>query len=175
MNEQVLVRYHGVARSLHWIIAIAIVAEIAMGLGHDAMKDVFAAMPIHKATGITILVLSLLRLAWRATHSAPPLPASMPNWQVGLAHGLHWLFYFMLIAVPLTGWVMASAGKSPIEWFGLFTIPKWPVDKDNPIAGFAHEAHEVMGLLLIPLILLHIGAALYHHIVLKDDVARRML
>lgn len=175
MNAQTLVRYNGVARTLHWVIAIGIITDITLGLGHDAMKDMFPVMPVHKAIGITILALSLFRLFWRVTHSAPPLPATMAGWQIGLAHGLHWLFYFMMIAVPMSGWIMSSAGQYPLEWFGLFDIPKWPVTKDSPLAEAAHEAHELMGKLFIPLILLHIGAALYHHLILKDDVARRML
>lgn len=175
MNEQALVKYNGVARGLHWIIAIAIISEIVIGLGHDAMKDMLPAMPIHKAIGISILVLSLFRLLWRVTHPAPPLPAAMAGWQIGLAHGLHWLFYVMMIAVPLTGWIMSSAGQYPLQWFGLFDIPKLPVMKDSPLAEAAHEGHELMGKLFIPLILLHVGAALYHHVVLKDDVVRRML
>lgn len=175
MNEQLLTRYNGVARALHWIIAIAIIAEITMGLGHDAMKDMFPVMPIHKATGITILALSLFRLVWRLTHKVPPLPATLPGWQVGAAHGLHWLFYVMVIAVPMTGWIMSSASPYPLEWFGLFPIPKWAVSKGSPIADAAHEAHEIMGLLFIPLILLHVGAALHHHFMLKNDVVRRML
>jgi len=175
MQERAVLKYNGVARTLHWIIALAIITEITLGLGHDAWRDSFPVMPIHKAIGITILALSLFRLCWRLAHPAPPLPATMPHWQVGLAHGLHWLFYAMIIAVPLSGWIMSSAGKYPLEWFGLFDIPKWPVMKGSPLANAAHAGHEVMGKLFIPLILLHVGAALYHQFLVRDGVLRRML
>tara|TARA_R110000782_G_scaffold167129_5_gene259163 strand:- start:16691 stop:17218 length:528 start_codon:yes stop_codon:yes gene_type:complete len=175
MSEQALVKYNGVARMLHWIIGVAILVQIVLGIGHDAWKDLFPVMPIHKSIGITVLFLSLYRLYWRLRHSPPPLPALMPAWQKTLAHGTHWLFYFMIIAVPLSGWLMVSAGKNPLDWFGLFPIPKWPVEKDSMMAEIAHEGHEIMGLLFIPLLALHIGAALYHHFAVKDDVLRRML
>lgn len=175
MVQQDVLKYNGVARILHWLIALGIITAITLGLGHDAWRDLFPVMPIHKAIGITILALSLFRLYWRLSHPAPPLPATMPGWQVGMAHGLHWLFYAMIIAVPMTGWIMSSAGTYPLQWFGLFDIPKWPVMKDSPLAQAAHAGHEVMGKLFIPLIALHIGAALYHQFAVKDGVLRRML
>jgi cytochrome b561 len=175
MNQTTLIKYNAVARMLHWLIGLAIIFALVLGLGHDGWKDILWIMPVHKATGMTILALSLARLGWRLAHPAPPLPATMPNWQISFAHGLHWLFYFMMIAVPLTGWIFSSAGKYPLEWFGLFDIPKLPVVKDSALAEAAHEGHEVMGLLFIPLLALHIGAAFYHHFVVRDDVLRRML
>ena len=170
-----MTKYDAVARTLHWVIALAIVVQIVLGLGHDAWKDAFPAMPIHKAIGMTILLLAIVRLGWRLVHTPPALPATMPRWQVSLAHGLHWIFYFMIIALPLTGWIISSAGEYPLSWFSLFDMPKLPVMKGSPLAEAAHEGHEVMGLLLIPLLLLHIGAALYHHYGVRDDVMRRML
>jgi cytochrome b561 len=175
MNGEALVKYNGVARILHWLIGIGIIAEIALGLGHDAWKDLFPVMPIHKSIGITILALSLFRLYWRLGHTPPALPAAMPGWQQSFAHGLHWLFYFMIIAVPVSGWIMSSAGTYPLNWFGLFDIPKWPVFKGSPLAEAAHEGHEIMGKLFIPLLVLHVGAAFYHHFAVKDHVMRRML
>lgn len=175
MNDVRMVKYHGVARTLHWLIGLAIIAEIVIGLGHESWEGATWAMPVHKATGITILVLSLFRLFWRLANPAPALPATMPSWQVKLAHGLHWLFYFLIIAVPVTGWMMSSAGKYPLNWFGLFDIPKLPIVPKSTLAGFAHEAHEVMAIAFIPLLVLHIGAALYHHFIVRDAILRRML
>jgi len=170
-------RYDAIARSLHWIIALGIIAEIVLGLGHDSLEDSlpFAIMPVHKAIGLTILLLSLARLGWRLGHTPPPLPAAMPGWQKGSAHGLHWLFYAMMIGVPLSGWIMSSAGSYPLQWFGLFDIPKLPVAKGSLLADMAHEGHELVGKLFIPLLLLHIVAAVYHQYVVRDGVLRRML
>lgn len=168
-------KYSATARSLHWLIALGIIANIILALGHDAFGDGFPAIPLHKAIGMTILLLSIARLSWRLAHQPPALPATMPDWQKRAAHGLHWLFYAMLIGVPVGGWVMSSASKYPLTWFWLFDIPKLPVLEKSPLAEMAHEGHEVMGLLFIPLLALHIGAALYHHFVVRDDVLRRML
>jgi cytochrome b561 len=174
INPVKAVRYHAVARVLHWLIGLAIIMEIVIGLGHESWEGATWVMPVHKAAGITILMLSVLRLAWRLTYAAPDLPATMPPWQAKLAHGLHWLFYVMIIAVPVTGWVMSSAGKYPLNWFGLFDIPKLPVIPKSPLADFSHEAHEVMGIAFIPLLALHIDAAFYHHFSVGDGVLRRM-
>lgn len=175
MNNGFPVKYHSGARALHWIIAVAVIVQIALGLGHEAWRDVFPAMPLHKALGFTILLFSIFRLYWRLTHNVPPLPDTVPGWQKISARGMHWLFYFLLIAMPVTGWIFTSSGTSPLSWFGLFDIPKLPVVKDSFLAQATHEGHEIMGLLFIPLIALHIGAAIHHHFVVKDDVLKRML
>lgn len=175
MNDRM--RYDATARSLHWVIALGILVEIVLGLGHDGLKDAlpFAIMPVHKAIGLTILLLSLIRLGWRLGHRPPALPAAMPGWQKGAAHGLHMLFYVMMIGVPLSGWVMASAGTYPLSWFGLADLPKLPVARGSALADMAHEGHELVGKLFIPLILLHVAAALYHHYGVRDGILRRML
>lgn len=175
MNSGFPVKYHSGARALHWIIAVAVIVQLVLGLGYEAWRDVFPAMPLHKALGFTILLFSIFRLYWRLTHAVPPPPANVAGWQRMAARGMHWLFYFLLIALPISGWIFTSAGTSPSEWFGLFDIPKLPVVKDSLLADTAHEAHEIMGLLLIPLFVLHAGAAFYHHLVVRDDVLRRML
>lgn len=175
MNDQALVKYNGVARMLHWIIGIGIIVALFLGLNHDAWKAQPAMAGAHKAIGITVLFVSLIRLGWRLKHTPPPLPASTPGWQAAIAKGLHILFYVMMIGVPLSGWIMSSAGPYPLNWFGLFDIPKFAVGKDSPLAEAAHEGHEIMGTLFLPLLVLHVGAAFYHHFRLKDKVLQRML
>jgi cytochrome b561 len=175
MSEQGLVKYNGVARTLHWVMALAIIIELRLGLTSDAWKANPWAPDVHKSIGLTILVLTLLRLGWRLKHTPPPLPANMPHWQAASAKGLHFLFYAMMVGVPLSGWIISSAGPYDLSWFGLFDIPKFAVGKDSPLAEAAHEGHEIMGTLFIPLLLLHIGAAFYHHFRLKDKVLQRML
>lgn len=175
MDDVTLVKYDAVARALHWIIACAIIVEITLGLGHEAWKNLFPAMFIHKATGLTILALSLARLAWRLGHRPPPLPAVLPTWQKSATIALHGIFYTLMIMLPLTGLVFVSSFGHPISWFGLFDIPNLPVVKNSLLANAAHETHEILALLFIPLILLHIGAALYHHHVARDTILRRML
>lgn len=175
MNDQGLVKYNGVARALHWVIGIGIIAALFLGLNHDAWKTQPGMAGAHKAIGLTVLLLSIVRLGWRLMHTPPPLPASTPPLQGLIARGLHILFYVMMIGVPLSGWIMSSAGPYPLNWFGLFDIPKFAVGKESPLAEAAHEGHEIMGTLFLPLLLLHVGAAFYHHFRLKDKVLQRML
>lgn len=175
MNSEAQVKYDAVARILHWVIGLAIIAALVLGLCHDEWKTSQWMPGVHKSLGITILALSFLRLGWRLTHTPPALPSTMAAWQVSLAKATHWLFYIMMIGVPLSGWIFSSSGPYPLNWFGLFDIPKFAVEKGSPLAEAAHEGHEIMGTLLIPLLALHILAALYHHRWLKDDVLRRML
>ncbi|GAB4481749.1 MAG: cytochrome b [Erythrobacter tepidarius] len=167
-------RYSRVARLLHWIIAVLILGNLAGGLLHDALEDVINLMPLHKASGMTVLALSLVRIAWRFTWRAPPHPAGMSGLEVLAAKATHVLFYVLMLAMPVTGWIMASAGKYPLSWFGLFDLPKLPVTRGSALYEIGHEGHELLGWMLLALVVLHVGAALRHHFILKDNVLRRM-
>lgn len=167
-------RYNGVARTLHWIIAALILGNIAGGLLHDALEDIINLMPLHKASGMTVLALSLVRIAWRLTWRAPAPPAGMSGPAVLAAKATHAAFYGLMLALPVTGWTMSSAGKYPLSWFGLFELPKLPVTREDALYGIAHEGHELLGWLALVLAMLHIGAALRHHFLLKDNVLQRM-
>lgn len=168
-------RYNGVARALHWAMALLIILALVLGIGHDALPKDWAVIPIHKSIGLTVLALTLVRIVWRLAHPAPRLTMPMPRWESGVAHATHALFYIFMIVLPLSGWIMTSAGTRPLNWFFLFDVPKLPVTKGDMIVDLAGEGHEVMGFIWAALILLHIGAALRHHVLLKDNVMRRML
>ena len=168
-------RYNNVARALHWMIAILILFNLFLGFAHDALPREWKVMPVHKSIGLTVLALTLLRILWRLTHRAPPLPAEMPVWEKGMVHATHFAFHAFMLAMPLTGWIMSSAGNRPLNWFFLFDIPKFAVSKDDAIVGVSGEAHEIMGFVWAALIIVHILAALRHHFILKDNVLRRMI
>lgn len=170
-----LVRYNTVARTFHAIIAVLVILNLIGGIGHEAFEDIFNPIPLHKATGIVILLLTLARIGWRLTWTMPDWPATMSSVQRAVARITHGLLYFLMLAVPITGWIMSSAGKYPISIYGLFDWPKLPVAKGSALAEAAHEGHEVLGLLMAALVVLHIGAALHHHFVMKDNILRRML
>jgi|TARA_B100000378_G_scaffold276910_1_gene275853 cytochrome b561 len=170
-----LARYTAVARTLHWVIALLIVTNLLLGFTRDALPDGWAVMPVHKSIGLTVLALTLVRIGWRLAHPAPPLPAAMPGWEKGVAHATHVIFYALMLILPLSGWIMSSAGSRPINWFFLFDVPKFAVAKTDGIVGLSHQAHESLPWAWVALLLLHIGAALRHHFVLKDDVLRRMI
>jgi cytochrome b561 len=99
----------------------------------------------------------------------------MAGWEKSLARVTHVLFYGLMLILPLSGWIMSSAGDWPLNWFGLVDIPKFHVTKQDPIVGIAGEGHEILGFLMLGLVILHIAAALRHHFVLKDRVLARML
>ncbi len=168
-------RYTHGAIAFHWLIAVAIVFNLVMGIWHDSMPRAWSVMPVHKAVGITVLALSIARLAWRLTHRPPPLPSTAPAWERTVAAATHWTLYFLTIAVPLTGWMMSSVGTPPrpLNWFGLFPIPYLPIGK--AAGGFGHDAHQVLGYALAALVVLHVLAALRHHLLLRDSTLVRML
>lgn len=167
-------RYNRGARTLHWLIAALVIANLATGLLHDPLEPYMRIMPIHKATGITILALSLARIAWRFAWAHPPYPDTVSREEILAARTVQVLFYGLMIVMPLTGYVLASAGKFPLEWFGLFDIPKMPISAESPMVSASREAHGLLGWLFTALVVLHVAAALRHHFILKDGVLRRM-
>lgn len=166
--------YSTVAIAFHWVIALLVIVNIAVGFLHDPVPALGAWMPGHKAIGITVLVLTLARIAWRLTHRPPPLPADTKAWERGVAHVTHWTLYGLLLAMPLTGWLMVSGTdkRRPLTWFGAFDIPYLPVSK--AAGGLGHDAHGLLGWLMLALVVLHIGAALRHHLILRNSVLLRM-
>lgn len=167
------VRYTRVARALHWVMALLIIANLVGGLAHDALGD--WVMPLHKSTGLLILLLALVRIGWRIGHPAPPYPATMAAWERLAAGATHLILYAMMLLIPLTGWIMASAGRWPLDFYGLFAVPKFAVSKGDAIVGISHEGHELLAYAMIALLVLHVAAALRHHFLLRDGVLRRML
>lgn len=178
--------YTKVAIILHWLIGLSIIALIAVGLvmGEDDLLPMnmrFAAFQLHKSLGLTVLVLSFARLLWRMTHKAPPLPNTMKPFEKWAAHIVHVLFYILMFALPLTGWVIVSTSPRniPTIWFGLFQWPHLPIFTDAPNRGDISEGfgevHENLAWIAITLIILHVGAALKHHFFDKDDIATRMI
>ncbi|PAX07111.1 cytochrome b [Sphingomonas lenta] len=167
--------YSKVAIALHWTIAVLILGNIAGALVAESLGDEMEAwiFSVHKSIGLTVLALSLFRLGWRISHGFPRLPGDTPGWDAVLARATHVAFYFLMIAVPLAGWAMVSAGPRPLHWFWLFDVPKLPVSR--ALAGVAHEAHEILAFATLGLAVLHVAGALKHHLIDRDDVLQRML
>jgi cytochrome b561 len=173
--------YNAVAKFLHWVIALAIVGMLALGWIMTSMPNApskFALFQWHKSIGITILLLSLFRLIWRLMHKAPPLPVTMPDWEKFAAQATHFLFYVLMIGMPLTGWIMVSASPIPTILYGVVPWPNLPVlpDLENKraIGHFFGGAHGFAAYILAALLVLHIGAAWKHHLFNRDDVLLRM-
>lgn len=169
--------YDRVARSLHWLMALLLLLTLAVGM---VMTDLplsprrLAIYSYHKWAGVTVLLLLLLRLYWRLTHRPPGLPASMPAWEVTVAHAAHWLLYALMLAVPLSGWLMSSAKGFPVVYFGVLPLPDL-VAKDKALGELLQNLHGVLAYALLVLVVLHVAAALKHHFIERDDVLARML
>jgi cytochrome b561 len=124
-----------------------------------------------------VLMLSIIRLIWRLTHRPPPLPATVQRWEKGLAHAVHWLLYALMILIPLSGWVFTSASpkRHALDFFGILTLPMFPIAQDKSVSHTVAERHEQLAYLMIALIVLHVGAALKHRFVDGDRTLDRML
>jgi cytochrome b561/polyisoprenoid-binding protein YceI len=171
-------RYATVAILLHWLIALAIAAQVSIAwrMGGRLTPENFALIQLHKSIGITILVLSIVRLGWRLTNPPPPEPVRLARWEIVLSQVVHWGFYVIMIGMPLTGWLMVSASKTQIPTVLFGTVP-WP---DVPgIAGLApaskhlaqqigKNGHELLAFGLYGLFVLHVAGALKHQLFERD-------
>lgn len=173
-------RYSTVAIVLHWLLAVAIVTAFFVGLyahGLPFSPSKLQLINWHKWAGVSILVLSALRLLWRWTHRPPSLPpaieAAMPAWQRIAYHATHHLMYVLFFVVPLAGWAYSSARGFPIVWFGVLPLPDL-VGKDEALARTLGEVHELAAYALMGLVVLHVAAALKHHFVDRDGLLLRM-
>lgn len=168
-------RYNRGARTLHWLMAVLVAANLFSGLLNDALEDIVRVIPAHKAMGMTILALTVLRILWRFTWKPPAYPATVTAWEAVSARMVQVLFYGLMLVMPVSGWIMASAGKYPLSWFGLFDLPKLAITRTDPAYLVGREAHGILGWLLLALMILHAAAALRHHFVLRDNVLKRMM
>ena len=169
-------RYTVLQKLLHWTVALAVIGALAGGTAIDWLSNgplknqVYA---LHKATGILILGLMLLRLVLRVVHGAPALPLAVPAWQRTAAAASHFLLYALLLLMPFVGWAATSAFPAPIPFFGLFDVPPL-IGKDRALSEQLFEIHHFMGNAIIALIVIHVGAALQHALIKKDGVFQRM-
>lgn len=178
-------RWGAIAQTLHWVIAALVItqftlAQLAENAGalkreHPAAAiEQLALLARHKSVGITILMLAIVRLLWRTVSAVPPLPVSTPRWQAKLAHASHALFYVLLFALPITGWLMSSAANYPVSWFGLATLPNL-VAPNHDLHETLEGVHVTLAWTLFVLAIVHVLAALKHHFFDHDEVLARML
>jgi len=173
-------RFGAVAILFHWSMAVLIIGLLALGLymvrlpdaGFDTKKIML--ILYHKEIGLSVLVLLVVRLAWRLTQILPQLVDHLPDWQKIAARFVHLSFYALMFALPVTGWLMSSAAGINVSFFGLFTLPDF-LPHDDDLFRQLIVIHKWLGYALILFICVHMSAALMHHFVLKDDTLRRML
>lgn len=169
--------YYGiVAQLLHWLMVVLLAAMVAIGFTMDSLHGPLKiqVIGIHKATGIVILFLAVLRLLWRSINKTPSLPASMAAYEKLGAHLVHWLLYGMMFFLPLTGWMMSSAAGFPVSVYGFFTMPTI-ITPDKPLRHMFGEWHETGVVVFLVIVSLHVLAALLHHFYHKDNILKRMV
>ena len=179
-------RYNAVAMTLHWVIAALLLTNIGLAWYFNTLTGLPKIPPVqlHKSFGITILLLSLARLAWRIVSPPPPFPASLQPWERIAASTVYVLFYVVMIGMPLSGWALTSASVvirfEPIKLFGTIPWPAMAPLSHLPPAQMkqTHDAfvtvHGLLAKLAYGLIVLHVAAALRHLVLLRDGVMGRM-
>lgn len=170
-------RYTLVAIGLHWVIALALLGTFGLGVYMHELPVSPAKLQLysyHKWIGVTIFALLLLRLLWRLGHRPPPPPPSMPAWQRRTATILHVMLYALTLAIPVSGWLMSSASGFQVVYLGILPIPDL-LAEDKALADRLKDAHEFLNMFLLALVVLHVAAALKHHLLDRDDVLARMV
>ena len=173
---QAITRYTHTAIALHWLVALLIFAAFPLGMYMHDLPLSPAKLQLysyHKWLGITALLLVVLRILWRVTHRPPALPETMPRWQKIASEVMHQLLYVLMLAAPLSGWLMSSAKGFKTVWFGVLPLPDL-VGKDKALGEWLASVHASLNYLLLALVVLHIAAALKHHLIDKDGVLLRM-
>ncbi|MEL1265319.1 cytochrome b [Pseudoxanthomonas putridarboris] len=167
-------RFNATARLLHWLMAVLIVAMLFIGVGMVTSVSLRPwLIDLHRPLGIALLVLAMLRLVNRLRHRPPALPASLPRWQQVAAHASHWLLYALMLAMPLIGWAMLSAGGYPVQMTASWVLPPL-VGPDPTLYALLRTAHGALAYLLFATVLLHVCAALMHAWVHRDGVFASM-
>jgi cytochrome b561 len=170
--------YSPVARTFHWLTAALVLTTLPIGI---TMVNVPNLGPtgdtlfhLHRSIGALVLLITVVRLIYRLRHPAPPLPADMPSLQQSAAHATHWALYGLLIVQPILGWIATSAYRAPVLFFWMFELP--PIWKeDRPFSEAMFKVHMSLGIIIAALICVHIGAALYHHFIVRDRVLMGMV
>jgi len=187
MTSTIQQRYNVGAIALHWIIALMVLTNIGLAWWFNTLHGLAKIEPVqlHKSIGITVLVLTVIRLGWRLAVPAPKLPEDFRGWEKWLAQAVHVLFYVVMLGLPLTGWAFTSA--SPlihvfpivlfhlIPWPTLSALANLPHDQMRTAHDLFLASHGLLAKLAYVLIVLHVAGALKHQFINNDDVTARMI
>lgn len=169
-------RYSTPAIVLHWLIALLICAAFPLGVYMHELPlspDKLKLYSYHKWIGITVLMLAVIRATWRLTHTAPPLPGGITRWQRRASQVVHALLYLLILAIPLSGWLMSSAKGFQTVWFGVLPLPDL-IGKDKALGELLAGVHTTLNFTLLALVILHVAGALKHHFVERQPFLQRM-
>lgn len=169
-------RYTKTAIGLHWLMFLLIAWGFGIGVSMVDLPLSPAKLKYfswHKWIGVTVFLLALVRVAWRLTHRAPSLPASMSAWQRRAANLTHGVLYVLIVATPLSGWVYSSAAGLPTVYLGLVQLPD-VLAKDKALADQLKLVHYTLNTALATMVLLHGAAVLKHQFIDRDGLFARM-
>jgi cytochrome b561 len=169
-------RYDAGARVLHWTVAALVVTTVPVGITMYAISEGHlqdALYVIHESIGLSILALMLARLAWRLAAGAPAPSASLSPLEVRASRSVHWVLYALLLAMPVTGYAFVVAGGYPLTYFDLFKVPRL-LAKHQSLSDLAEDAHLTLQYAIYLFVAMHVGAALHHRFVRRNDVMARM-
>lgn len=169
--------YGSVSKAFHWGVFVLVSLMLICGFFMEDLPESIqgTAYMLHKSTGLLILGLMVLRLVWHWTNKVPVFPSTMSGAQKFVARFVHWLFYIILLAMPLNGWIMSTAAGRIPTFYGLFSIPFPGIEPNESLANTLADLHEIFAYVLLFLILGHTLAALKHHFMDKDDILTRMM
>ncbi len=176
MARNVNNRYDGVAIALHWLTAALIVANLLLGVSMVPLPIAPRKLQwymVHKWIGVTVFLVTCVRLSWRLGHRPPP-PVEMPDWQRRAAAVSHLFLYALLMIIPISGWLYSSATGVQVVYLGVVPLPDL-VPKDKALAGTLKAVHLALNFTMFTLVCLHAAAALKHHFVDRDGLLGRML
>jgi cytochrome b561 len=167
-------QFHAVSRILHWLMAAMVLTMLSIGLAMVAsLADYHVLVSIHRPLGIAILVLVVIRFANRLLNPPPALPPTMSRLERLAATASEYTMYGLMFALPLVGWGMLSAARYPIVLYGSLHLP--PILPHDPtLYALLRKAHTILAYSLILLFLAHLGAVLYHALILRDGILKRM-
>lgn len=176
MAEPQTQRYTPLAQLLHWLVFLLFVTQYSLAttidvVGRGSFEDFLYAT--HKSIGLTLLLLVFVRIWWRRNHPPPPDNLPYPQWQKRAATATHHLLYVAMVVMPVSGYVFVMAGGYGATLFGL-PVPDL-IGKWEALGDLAEEVHAITGWIIGALLCMHIGAALYHQVMLKDNLISRML
>jgi cytochrome b561 len=172
--------YNSVSKWFHWVTVglMAVALPVGFVIGHIKDSDKMAFYAIHESAGLTILLVAVARLAWRLTHPPPPLPEHIPAPMRLAARANHWLLYAALIVQPILGFVATNAWGFPLQdqtaYLGFIDLPK-VMEKNVPLAEAAQAAHNALGVSIAALLVLHVGAAIFHQAIRRDGTLLRIV
>jgi cytochrome b561 len=172
------VEWGGVQQLLHWLVVVAVIAQLVLGFSYADLPSESALwqelFPIHTTLGLSIGLVMLFRLGWRLLNPVPLLPDTLKPWEKTLARTTHWLFYLLLIGLPIGGYILVSTHGQPVPFFGWSLPPVMAVAGNEQLRATIWTMHAAGGVLVALLMLLHVVGALRHEWLLKDNVLRRM-